>query len=132
MVWVKLTDNFADDPRFDVAGGAEAIALHVAALCYCNRHLTDGVLSRSAIRRLLALDDPLGVADRLVSAGLWNADDGEYTIIDFLDTQPSRKDVEKHRADRQSESSKVGRLEACKEGRRTPGGLSQRLGQYLS
>jgi hypothetical protein len=98
MVWIRLDDSFVEDPRIETAGPL-ALALHVAALSYCNRNLTDGAITKARAARLLALDEPAEVIRALIDAGLW-LDAGEsVTIADFHDWQPSREDVEKRRAD---------------------------------
>lgn len=102
MSWVKLSDTFAEDPRLEQAGPL-ALALHVAALCYCARQLTDGHLTRGTARRLLDLDDrddPHDVAGRLVGAGMWAITDDGYRILEYLEDQPSRESVEALRAAR--------------------------------
>lgn len=101
MSWVKLSDTFAEDPRLEQAGPL-ALALHVAALCYCARQLTDGHLSRGTVRRLLELDDqdPHGVARSLVDVGMWETTDDGYRIVEYLKDQPSRKQAEDLRAKR--------------------------------
>lgn len=52
MAWVKIDDQFADHPKAAEAGPL-GIAMQVAALCYCNRHLTDGFISNAVAARLL-------------------------------------------------------------------------------
>lgn len=88
MTWVKLSDTFAEDPRLDEAGPL-ALALHVAALCYCSRQLTDGRISHATVRRLLVLDDPESLAGRLVNVGLWKPTETGYELVDYLVDQPS-------------------------------------------
>lgn len=99
MTWVKLSDTFAEDPRLDEAGPL-ALALHVAALCYCGRQLTDGRLPRGTMRRLQALDDPDAVAARLVAVGMWREMPDGFELVDYLRDQPSREHVEAVRAKR--------------------------------
>jgi hypothetical protein len=55
-----------------------AVALHVAALCYCSRLLTDGKLTETALRPTAARPGrPDLEAMNLVNAGLWRiVDDG--------------------------------------------------------
>lgn len=92
MTWVRLDDTFADDPRVERAGPL-ALALYVAALCYSNRHLTDGVVSKARIRRLQALDDPDCVIAALVENELWLDRDTDIEIVDFHAWQPTSEDV---------------------------------------
>lgn len=52
MTWVRIDDGFARHPKV-VAAGPLAMAMQVAALCYCNRELTDGFVPRAVARTLL-------------------------------------------------------------------------------
>lgn len=52
MVWVRLDDSFATDPKV-VEAGPLGMAMQVAALCYCNEKLTDGRVPRSVARTLV-------------------------------------------------------------------------------
>lgn len=111
--WVKLSDGFPDDPALgnvDPVLRALAIELHVTALCYSGRALTDGGVARSQVRRLVdfsAYDvDPLDVAEALVAVGRWSEADGGYQIVGYLDEQPSREKVLRDRADWRSRQAK--------------------------
>lgn len=96
MTWVKLSDTFAEDPRL-VKAGESAFVLHVAALCFCNRNLTDGHVSREMVGRLWAVKRPKAVAARLVEVGLWEETEDGYLLVEFLKEQPSRAQVEEDR-----------------------------------
>jgi len=106
VAWVKLSDTFAEDPRLDRAGPL-ALALHVAALCWCNRQLTDGLIPRATVRRLLDLDAPDDVAGRLVDAELWEETADGYQLLGYLDDQPSRVKVLARRAQK-AEAGRAG------------------------
>ena len=88
MSWVRLGDTFGDRPCWDELG-AQGLALHVCALGFSNRHVLNGRLSVSAVRRLFGIDDVLGVADSLVKAGLWLQEGDEFVIVADLDDQLS-------------------------------------------
>lgn len=96
-MWVKLSDTFAEDPRWEKLGAA-GMALHVAALCYCNRLLTDGVLTRTRAERLFPVDDPAGVVDSLITAGFWRVIGDDVEIVDYDVDQKKREQVEAERA----------------------------------
>lgn len=93
MPWVKLDDRFPDHPKIAQAGPL-AGWLYICGLAYANRMSTDGHLPAGIIRRLADLDNAAELADRLVSAGLWERADGGYTIHDYHDYQPTREHVE--------------------------------------
>lgn len=106
MTWVRLDDQFADSPKLERAGPV-AGWLHVAALCYCARHLTDGVIPREKAARLIPSAGRHIKA--LVREGVWHepghtcdrcppCPDRHYVLHDYLDFQPSRAQVEADRA----------------------------------
>lgn len=105
MAWVRIDDQFASHPKL-LKAGPLGLALHVAALCYCNRYLTDGFVPRAAASTLLdftdlamrVIDDAQVaewsfVVDDLVSAGLWEPVQGGWQIHDYLDYQPAKAKV---------------------------------------
>jgi hypothetical protein len=97
VTWVRLDDGFAEHPKMEAAGPL-GLALHVAALCYCARHLTDGFVPAGKVPRLLDLPAWRKVAGTLVDAGAWDEVDGGYQLHDYLHYQPSRAEVEADRA----------------------------------
>lgn len=97
MPWVRLDDSFADHPKIERVGPVAAW-LHVAALCYCARHLTDGRLPKGKAHRLADVASPEIHVDALLRVGLWHEDGDDYVIHDYLDYQPARADVEADRA----------------------------------
>lgn len=88
MPWVRLDDGFDDHPKIlDLSD--QAYRLHVGALCFCARTLTDGFVSEGALRRLVNG----GHVAELVDAGLWEIGDGGWWIHDFLDYNQSADQV---------------------------------------
>jgi hypothetical protein len=114
VTWVRIDDGFTQHPKV-VAAGPLAMAMQVAALCYCNKNLTDGFIPRAVAKTLLdweldndgaywtisvATDDgrsetlaPEFVWDCLLAAGLWERVPGGFRIHDYLEYQPSKEDV---------------------------------------
>jgi hypothetical protein len=73
MTYIKLEQAHTDDERWIVAG-ADAFALHVSALVYCDRQLLDGCITRAmALRVSLAVppDRSAAAVDALVAHGFW-------------------------------------------------------------
>jgi len=96
VAWVKIDDNFADHPKIASAGPL-GMALQVAALCYCNRYLTDGFIPRAMAPRLVYFEgfaEPHDVITRLIEVGIWIEVEGGYRIHDYLEYQPSKADIE--------------------------------------
>lgn len=121
MAWVRLEDDFYDNDKFEYVGPL-GVALYVAALAYCNRNLTDGVIPRSKLRSLLDFEGiaietaessfevnatPLVIQTMLDTGLLHEAghdceacpqpDLRKYVIHDYLRYQPSRERVERER-----------------------------------
>lgn len=96
MTWVKLDDQFPDHPKVVKAGG-DAAWLHVTAICYANRHLTDGFIPEGQVIRLSDRRNPAKLAAELVKVGMWETAVGGWMIHDFLDWNPSAAEVKKRR-----------------------------------
>lgn len=99
MPWVKLSDDWYDNPKH-IAAGPLGNAMWVTALSWCLRNLTDGYIPNGQVNRLVDPDalaalgtDARAVAATLVACGLFEQADGGYRIHDFLDYQPSREQV---------------------------------------
>ncbi len=122
MAWVRIDDSFADHPKIASAGPL-GMALQVAALCYCNRYLTDGFIPMAVAPRLVyfeGLADPLDVIDRLIEAGIWVEVQGGYQIHDYLEYQPSKSEVEETREKRRAAGAKGGRSRGQASGQAKP------------
>lgn len=99
MTWLKIDDRFAENPKVSALRD-EAFRLHVAALCYCARNLTDGFVPSHVPPMLVAnVGDSPG---ELVAAGLWHEIDGGWEIHNYLEHNPTRAKVEDER-NRESE-----------------------------
>jgi hypothetical protein len=110
MPWVRIDEEFVQHPKV-VQVGPFGVALQVAALCYANRHLTDGFIPAGAVRLLLdfnRLGENVGdrveqdfwqevgafnIAERLVEAGMWRKVSGGFQIHDYEHYQPTRAQV---------------------------------------
>lgn len=112
MTWVKIDDGFAEHPKVQSVS-ERAFKLHVTALCYCARNLTDGVLDHRAVRVVAAIvDKPCNQAVRdLVAAGLWDELGGDegFVIRDYLEFNPSADEVKVLREKRRAAGQRGGR-----------------------
>lgn len=91
MTWVRLDADFYTHPKV-LSAGTRAELLFIHGLCYCNQHLTDGLIPRLALPSLL----PRGyreAAEKLVANNLWETAPDGYRIHDFHKYQPSRQQV---------------------------------------
>jgi hypothetical protein len=96
VTWVKLDDALAEDPRWDLIGPA-GLGVHIAAMSFCSRNQTDGVLSRGRAEQLLMFEGAADVVTQLIKHGLWLERGTQVEIVGYLDDQPSAEDVEKVR-----------------------------------
>lgn len=103
MSWLKLDDSFPEHEKVaDLTD--KAFRVHVSALCYAARNLTDGHLPRSVVKTLtLGKAAPI---TELLAVGLWDNNGNGYLIHDYLDYNPSREHVQAERERRQSAGRK--------------------------
>lgn len=103
MPWIRFEDNFPEHPKV-LALSDGAFRLHVQAIAYCSRQLTDGHVSIAAVESLTRRSSRLTA--ELIRARLWEPVDDGYLIHDYLEYQPSRDDIQKRReADRSRKKS---------------------------
>lgn len=112
MTWLKIDDGFAEHPKMDGLSD-RSFRLHVAALCYSARNLTDGLLSPKAIRVLAAIVNATRInrnLDELVDAQIWiDNGDGSYSIYAYLEHNPPAEEVKKKRAEISEKRRDAGR-----------------------
>jgi hypothetical protein len=100
VTWVRLDEEFPDHPKV-AAAGPLASWLHVCALAYCNRYLTDGFVPVGQVPKLADLSSvkarPAALAETLVEVGMWEREPGGFRIHDYHDYQPSKAEVEAER-----------------------------------
>lgn len=119
MGWVRVSDDFYDDPKFGDVGPL-GMAMWIAGLAWCNRNLSDGYIPRSAVQRLLDFEtvvETLGalearngvtnagrnvprnkqfsffVAENLAQEGLWETTEGGFRIHQYLKYQRSAAQI---------------------------------------
>jgi hypothetical protein len=88
MPYLNMDDNFPDHPKVDGLSDG-AFRLHVSAMCYAAKHLTDGYIPPERVSRLTPRYKP-GQRDELIKAGLWVGHDTGHLIHDYLDWNKSR------------------------------------------
>jgi hypothetical protein len=72
--------------------------MHVEAMTWANQHGSNGFVPDYALTRITDEPEPATAAAELVDAGLWEAVEGGWNIVDFLTDQPSAADVERTQA----------------------------------
>lgn len=104
MTWVKIDDKLTTHPKW-VACRDHPMArlLWVHGLVWCGAHNTDGIIPPESVD-LIAFTAGLSprhvksAADQLVAVKLWRRrtkrDGGGFEVVNFLDFQPSRQQVQ--------------------------------------
>jgi hypothetical protein len=97
MGWFKIDNTMPEHPKV-LAAGPTAAWLHVCALAYCDRNLTDGHVPDAKLTRLASVRNAKAHAKRLVEVGLWSVSEGGFQIHDYLTHQRSKAETEGQRA----------------------------------
>lgn len=102
MTWVRIHDHATRHPKI-LALSHPAFRLWVAALSYCQEHLTDGFVPRSALRSFgfrvskAAISELLNSTPPSLEPLLVEVESG-YEVHDFLDWNDSREEILRKRA----------------------------------
>jgi hypothetical protein len=98
MPWVRFDDQFPIHRKVEGLSDA-AFRLHISAIFWCARNLTDGLVPVEDIDSATPrkMRRPGKFIAELVGRGLWIEVDDGWQIHDYLDFQPSREKVERER-----------------------------------
>jgi hypothetical protein len=100
LTWLKIDDGFAEHPK--IAELADrSFRLHVVAMCYAARNLTDGFINDRSLKIIAAIIGTSRVSrnvDELLASGLWLRLGDGFQIKDFLEYNPSAERVKEDRA----------------------------------
>ena len=106
MSWANLDDGFADHRKV-IALPDAAFRLHVCAMCWCSRRLTDGLVRSRELRILGAMlegcpDDQRlqELAQNLVDARLWDPCEEGWRLHDWKLRQKTHHQRRPHRKHR--------------------------------
>lgn len=91
MTWTRISDDFYDDDAINELSDA-AFRLHVYALVWSNKQLTDGLISKTRVRRLIPDGDIDKSLTELILTGLW-ADLGDDQFQIDWSQQEAAEDV---------------------------------------
>lgn len=94
MTWVRFDDCAIDHPKF-LALSASAFRLWFEGMAFCNKHLTDGMISRIALNGFRY--STRARVEELVIHGLWDRHDVGFKVHDYLDWNENRETVLKRR-----------------------------------
>jgi hypothetical protein len=124
MVWFRVDDSLADHPKLlelqAQKGWQGALALWTLAGSWCGKHLTNGYVPASVVKRLACSQRD---AELLCDVGFWERAEGGYTFHDWKARNPLREQVETEREktrNRVAKSRGNANRNGVTEGVRTP------------
>lgn len=79
MAWAEIDNLFYSHPKV-IDAGSLGVALFACGLSYCSRHSMSGFIPIAQVRRLIDVDNPQAVAERLVAVGLWERQGDGYQM----------------------------------------------------
>lgn len=116
MTWLRHDDDMLDHPKWIRAlrdGGADALLIWWRLCAWSSRRLTDGVIPADMLGEVARLERSKSKAralQALVDSALCaRRDDGALVIVDYLERNPSKADVQAER-DRRAQAQRNRRL----------------------
>ena len=106
---VRFDDQFPIHRKVGTLSDA-AFRLHVEAICWSARNLTDGAIQTDELLALTRTPRPHRYAAELVRRGVWLETADGWRIHDYLDWQPSRSKVLQIRQERRKNGQVGGAL----------------------
>lgn len=126
MSWVKLDDRLWSHPKVRRAWKRSrgSMGLYLLALTYSAQHETDGLLDSEWIEDMLPAKKERDQAlNALVSAGLFDEEEGGFRIHDYLDHNESRAEAEARRERDRERKARGGRGGRPRDSTGTPDGF---------
>lgn len=97
--YIRLHDGMPDHPKVVGLSNA-AFRLYVEALCWCSRHLTDGLVPAAALKRMGGWS-PAAIRE-LAAATLLEGGEGGWCIHDYTEHQRTAHEVDLYRKSKQT------------------------------
>lgn len=93
--YIRLDDHFDENKKVELIG-EPAAWLYVVGLCYCSRNLTDGMIPKSKVPKMVTgrVNHRVKV---LLEREMWIDRGDEYEVKDYLLHQRSRAQIEEER-----------------------------------
>lgn len=113
MIFIQLDVRTGEHPSMAELT-ADDWCLWTLALLYSARNLTDGFIPSAMLRRISPVEDPESTTAHLIAVGRFRSVDGGVEVVNYLDHNSSRADVEAARdANRQRKAkSRAARSQA--------------------
>lgn len=116
MSWLRIDDGFVEHEKV-IGLSDRAFRLHMGALCFCARNLTDGRLNSASIRMVSGLVSATKKhVSELETAGLWLPNADGFEVKDYLEYN---MDAETAKAlkKRRSDAGKLGAAKRWDDGK---------------
>ena len=101
MTYVRVLHTDVADERW-LAAGSDAFALHIAAMVWCDRRLTNGLIPKAIAWRgalsTVAPDDTASAVEALLLAGFWVEEGDAFRLVDYLEHAFPAEQVQRTRA----------------------------------
>lgn len=97
MTYNLLDDKFHSHPKV-VAAPLAAVGLFAKSIAYCGDYLTDGFVPERWAESQVTSREPGDLLAQMVELGFWRVCEGGFAVVDYLDYNPSRADVEGRRS----------------------------------
>lgn len=124
MSWIRLDDTVPYHHKI-LEAGPSAAWLWVCCIAYAQRHLTDGFVPTNALSHLGVGGRTRPLVDKLVTAGLLQADKEGVSVHHYLDHNESRSEALARRERTRSERAAAGRLGGIRSGKARTGQLDE-------
>jgi hypothetical protein len=128
MSWARFDDRFHGNPKVLRAWHDQpaSVGLYVMSVTYCAQHETDGLVHDWFVASLVPRKPERAKLTGVLERGrLWVSVDEGWQIPDYLDFNPSRRDIESRRI-RDAERKRRGRDTQSRvraDSERTPHGI---------
>lgn len=130
--YAKLSSSYYRDDAI-LEAGERAEILFVRGLAYCSESPSDGFISDRQLRAVIGVGmrDVVKRASALVSAGLWQREEGGYLVRSWLKWHKSAEEIGQYlKADRERKARKAAGIQEDSE--RIPAGIQTDSGDQLS
>lgn len=112
MTWIKLDDKCPLHPKV-VRLCNESFGVWVKMLCYCSQYLTDGKIPIAAMYHI-DTESETDTLKNLENAGLIKVEGDMITVINYLEHQKSKVEVEEER-EKNTERIRKYRVRSCND-----------------
>src|SRR5207245_7979903 len=93
MTWGRIQDSITDHYKILLVGPL-GLAIQIRAICYCSRHLTNGLIPTPAVHEILRGIPGQDWPERMRASGLWEACSDGWIVHDYLSYNRSEAEVE--------------------------------------